>query len=293
MRPILFSAIILFSLPGKSQDTTKTATAPANTPQTSPDDTSTHTGGISVSPTKLYFTVKPGQNKSMFITVHNNYVKSYKMEVKFSDFEMTQNGKTPFQKGNTSKSSLAEWISFSPSFFEIPPGGEQKIAVTLNVPDIPEAYRAKWGTVFINQSMERQSIDASASDQTIAMGVIPTFSFGIYVYQNPPNVIVNKVEITNFSKTVSPKGKTMLELKAKNTGDGITFSTSYIELNNLKTGKKTKLGKKMFTILPDHERVFSYELPDKLEKGDYSVLGVLDFGSKTELEAAELQLKVE
>jgi hypothetical protein len=125
------------------------------------------------------------------------------------------------------------------------------------------------------------------------MGVIPTFSFGIYVYQNPPNVVINKVEITNFSKSLNPKGKTVLELKAKNTGDGMPFSTSYVELNNIKTGKKIKLGKKMFTILPDHERVFSYELPDNLEKGEYSVLGVLDFGSKTEIGGATLDLKIE
>src|ERR1051325_54139 len=126
---ILF-AVILFSVKGISQDTSKT-TAPvtdttkktAAAPQTTPDDTSTHTGGVSVSPTKLYFTVKPGQNKVMYITVHNSYVKSYKMEVKFSDFEMAQNGKTAFKKEKTDQNTLSEWISFSPSFFEIAPGG--------------------------------------------------------------------------------------------------------------------------------------------------------------------------
>lgn len=270
-------------------------------PSSSPGDTAQQAGGVSVAPTKIYFTVKPGQSKTSYITVHNTYSKTYKMEVRFSDFEMNKSGKTAYQKAGAHENTLTDWISFSPTFFELAPGQKQKIAVTLNVPDIPAAYRAKWGVVFINQAIERQTIDAESSDKTIAMGVIPTFSFGVFIYQNPPNVIINKVEITSFTKTTIPKSKdkadakekTILELKAKNTGDGISFSTSYVELTNLKTGKKTKLGKKSFTILPDHERVFVYELPENLEKGEYSVFGVLDFGSKTELEGAELQIKIE
>src|SRR6185503_3743441 len=106
MRITILFAFIVFCLAGFTQDTTKKVTPFADTTKkvvtASPDDTASHTGGISVSPTKLYFTVKPGQNKTMYITVHNNFVKSYKMEVKFSDFEMAQTGKTAFQKGNTS-----------------------------------------------------------------------------------------------------------------------------------------------------------------------------------------------
>ena len=297
----------LFSIAGIAQDSTAKATSVIDTAKkasntaapVTQNDTAQHAGGISVAPTKLYFTVKPGQSKTTYITVYNSYVKSYKMEVKFADFEMNKSGKAAYQKENTHDNTLSKWISFSPTFFEVKPGQKQKIAVTLTIPDSPEAYRAKWGTVFINQAMERQTIDAEAGDKTIAMGVIPTFSFGIFVYQNPPNAVINKVDITSFNKTIIPKDKpdakdkTFLTLKTKNVGDGISFSTAYAELTELKTGKKTKIGKKTFTILPDHEREFVFELPPNLDKGDYSVLGVLDFGSKTELEAAEMQLKIE
>ncbi|MBI3501339.1 MAG: hypothetical protein HY063_06045 [Bacteroidetes bacterium] len=49
----------------------------------------------------------------------------------------------------------------------------------------------------------------------------------------------------------------------------------------------------LFTLPVFSQTDSTKKSPPTLEKGDYSVLGVLDFGSKTELEGAELQLKIE
>lgn len=271
------------------------AQTPPDNPSNQANQDSTKTeGGIAVTPSHLYFSTKPGQNKSQTIKVSNNTRKAQKFELKFGDFEMSAAGKSGYSKTGSNPNSFSNWISFSPTFFEVLPGQSQKVTVSLNIPDEPSAYHAKWGILFINQAVERKTIDITPGDNRMAMGVIPSYGFGIYIYQNPPNVAVKKVDIISFSNISKPADSTIvLELKAKNIGDGISHCTSYAEIINTSTGKKQRLGKKMFTVLPDHERKFIFEIPRNIEKGRYTVLGVLDFGSKEELQAAELEFTVE
>jgi hypothetical protein len=78
----------------------------------------------------------------------------------------------------------------------------------------------------------------------------------------------------------------------KNTGDGIGFCSSYVELTNKKTGKQERLPIRQYTILPGFHREFEYALPEKIAAGDYSAVGILDFGSKDAIEASELEFTV-
>lgn len=254
-------------------------------------DSTNKEGGIAVSPAHVYFNCKPGEKRATTLKVSNNMNKAQKFELKFTDSDMTEKGKSRSSQEKTN--SLADWITFSPTFFEVLPGTAQKVTITLNVPDLPEAYRAKWGMLYVNQVIERKTIDITPGDDKIGMGVVPSFGFGISIYQNPPNVAVKKVEIQGLSNiTKITDDHVTIELRAKNVGDGISFCTTYLEIVNSKTGKKQKLGKKSFTALPGHNRVFTFNLPKELEKGHYTCVGILDFGSKEELEAAELEFDI-
>ena len=51
----------------------------------------------------------------------------------------------------------------------------------------------------VEQQVPRDKLDPTDGEGgTVAFGVVPTYAFGIFVYQNPPNVDNNNVEITNF-----------------------------------------------------------------------------------------------
>lgn len=124
------------------------------------------------------------------------------------------------------------------------------------------------------------------------MGVIPVMGFGVHVYQNPPNVRINKVEIVKLNFTYNEKNK-FVSVTTKNVGDGIGFCKIYIDLNNLSTGFKDKVPLKQFTIFPGRQRDFEFVLPGTLPKGKYIATAVLDFGSNEEIEAAEVEFKIE
>jgi hypothetical protein len=253
--------------------------------------------GVAVSPSTLRFNAGPGTTKVQKLTITNDTKKTYKFKLTFSDFDMDNEGNVktlpPNQYG---KYGLSRFVSATPSFVELKPGEKKKIDVTVKIPEDELLNKAMWCILMVDEAEEKKFITPpKAGDNQMSMGVIPIFGFGVYIYNNPPNVKVNKVEITNFVYNKSVSHGTEFKhviIKAKNTGDGIGFCSSYVELTNLGTGEQKRLLVKKFTILPSQERDFDYILPADLKPGRYSIAGVLDFGSKEEVEAAEMEITI-
>lgn len=307
LRSLYFIIIVFLSLKditaqNSQEDTVKTIisstvdTSVVNTNQknlTEAPDSVFKDMGVAVTPSRLNFNLKPGASKTYEIKVTNDTKQINSFKVSVRDFDMDNKGRSIFMKPGESKYSLSKWMNISPTFFTLNPGEVQKIKVTVSVPEGEENNRAAWAVLFVEQAKERDKLDVSSSGNTIALGVIPTFAFGVYLYQNPPSVKVNKVEIKNFKLVKDTTSIRKLDIVLTNSGDGIAQCMAYVELSNLSTGKQQKLSVKRFTILPGYTRNYLFNLPENLEKGKYSAVGVLDFGSKDEIEAAEIDFVIE
>jgi len=262
------------------------------TPTPTPDQSGAEpTAGISVTPSSLRFNVKPGATLSKQVKVTNDTKKPFKFQTGFSDFDMDANGKPKGIKVTQSKYALSKWVSIVPSYFDLNPGESKTITVTVDIPNSDTANIAAWTILMIDQATERAPLDANKNGKSISLGITPSFGFGVYIYQNPPNVKTTSVEIKKF-KFEELKGKKGLRMEVKNTGDGIGFCSSYIELTNKSTGKQERLPIRQYTILPGFQREFEYALPEKIASGDYSAVGILDFGSKDAIEASELEFTI-
>ena len=140
---------------------------------------------------------------------------------------------------------------------------------------------------------EKKVLDpGNESGNTVAFGITPTFAFGVWLYQNPPNVENMNVDITNFMMD-SRDSTNYLLLSVENQGDGISFCNAYVEVTHLSSGEQNILDGKRYTILPRYNRTFVFELPADIKKGKYSAVGVLDYKSDEELVAAELEFTIE
>jgi P pilus assembly chaperone PapD len=256
-----------------------------------PSDTMYTDMGVSISPSSMHLSIKPGNSESKEIRVKNDTKKKYQFQVGFNDFEMGTNGKPTMLKPEERKYGLSKWIAVSPSFFELDPGEEIKLKAIITIPDEEDAYVASWTILTIEQLAEKAPLDQTDVPKRISMGIIPTFGFGVYMYQNPPNVKINKLDVTNMAFIEKETAKSV-KMTVKNSGDGISYCTSYLELTNLKTGEQKKLQVKKFTILPQYTREFSYELGSDILPGKYSAIGVVDYGNKEELVAAELEFEI-
>ncbi|MBP6650377.1 MAG: molecular chaperone [Bacteroidia bacterium] len=248
---------------------------------------------VSISPSRLYYKVGMGEYKTQEINVTNNSTVRQSFTVLFSDFEPAGiEGKSRFMDAGESENSCSRWLSATPSFFEIEPGQTQKIQVLLQVPASPDANKVKWAAMRIKLTKEKKAPDSNDKN-SIGMGVNETFQFVAHVFQTPPSVTLKSAEIESF-KDLAAEGERarLLVMRIRNTGEAILDCASYLEFTNLQTGEEERIKPIAFTVLPGGSREIKFTVPKTLSKGKYSVLGVVDFGSRENVQAAELQVEV-
>jgi len=260
-------------------------------PQAVDDDQ--YNKGVTVSPSNIKFHVDLGKTERKTIKISNFTGKRQKFKINYNDFDINDAGKSTFLESGKSEYSLSKYINISPTFVEIEAGSSADVILTLDIPSDPEARKAAWGVLLIEQQEEKKVLDpGNASGKTVAFGITPTYAFGVWLYQNPPHVDNMKVDITEFNYERQLEKK-LLFLNVENTGDGISFCNAYVELTNTDNGDQNILGGKRYTILPGYKRSFIFELADDLPKGNYSAVGVIDYNSVEELVAAELEFTVD
>lgn len=247
--------------------------------------------GVSVSPPTIRFTLKPGTSQSKQIKISNDTDVARTFQVKVQDYlaadinRAAENSQVP----EDYKYGLKKWLYVTPSVITVPPGQKVSVNVLLDVPVGDEFAHAAWSLIVIDEVKERQELNVPAGGgNAMGMGIIPSMGFGIFVYQNPPNVKNNQIELTGYALALNKK---QINMKAKNSGDGIGFCTYYVELLNMATGETIKIPAKTATLLPGSTRALDIDLPN-LPSGSYNALGVLDFGSKDYVETAELDFAV-
>jgi P pilus assembly chaperone PapD len=247
---------------------------------------------VSIAPSRLYYKVGLGEYKSQVVTITNNSSARQSFTITFADFEAPgTEGKSKFMEIGESENSCSKWMSASPSYFEIEAGQSQQVTVLLQVPNLPDANKVKWSAMRIKLAKEKQS--ASLDDpKAVGMGITETFQFVVHIFQSPPSVTYKNAEIESFKEIASiPGAPGALTLMVKNSGDAILDCASYLEVTNLQTGDEKRLKPFAYTILPGGSRSVKFSLPS-LSSGKYSVLGVVDYGSKENVQAAELQISV-
>ncbi|HNW99128.1 MAG TPA: hypothetical protein PKK00_12030 [Bacteroidales bacterium] len=244
--------------------------------------------GVAVSPASMHLSIKPGTTVTKEITINNDSKTVKKFNIGFTDFIADENAK-PVTASKDSKYAMSKYINIVPSYVELQPYEKTKIKLIITIPDTADF--SAWTIVTIDQTADRPKLDPVKNDKSISMGIVPSIGFGVYVYQNPPNVKTNNVEILNFyiDKDKTDPTKKNFIMKIKNTGDGIGYSTTYVELVNLSDGTKTRLPSRNFTVLPQFSRYITFKFPTDLKAGKYSALGVIDFGSEDIINGQELE----
>jgi len=240
---------------------------------------------ISASPTRLNFKVSPGATGRARITVSNNSPKKQGFQVDFGDFDATRAGKSKFLAKGEMKRSCADWLSATPSFFELEPGEAQEVNLVLDVPADSTALISRWAVAYIRLAEQRKS--EQVNDQGLNVSLTQAYRFGVYIFQTPPNATYSMGEVSDFEFVDN-----QLKLKFKNMGETFLKCNSYAELTSLTTGETSRLDAKSFTVLPASNRDVTFVIPDNFPPGKYAVLAVLDYGNRDEIAAAEIEIEI-
>ena len=250
--------------------------------------------GVAVSPSHVHLNLKPGEEKDVKVTITNSTDKTNSFKISMVDFDMNQAGKSMFLPPDPNRLySLSRWSSIAPTFIELGPGEKRKVSIKVSIPETEDGNKAAWTIVMVEQQVPRERLDPSDNGgETVAFGVVPTFAFGVYLYQNPPTVDNNNVEIIGF-KHEDKDSLNTISIKANNAGDGIAYCVSYVDLTNVTTGFQKRLMVKRFTIVPGLERSFKFLVPSDIPKGDYVAVGVIDYKNADEIKAAKTKFKID
>lgn len=246
-----------------------------------------------VSPSRLYFKAAPGDPKKQVVHVTNTSEKNQSYNITFGDFTAPGiDGKTKLATDNGSEHSCSKYLSASPSFFELGPGKSIDVLVSIDLPSLPESNKVKWGTLMLKIVKERNAAKTSEKEG-VGMGLVETFQFVIHVFQTPPNITLKKAEITSFQEiTAATDTLRTLAVIVKNTGEAILDCASYFEFSNLKSGEEIKTKPTAFTILPEGARQIKTVIPANTPKGKYTVTAVVDFGSREDVQAAQMDIEI-
>lgn len=246
--------------------------------------------GVSVSPAYMRFDSKVGTSQSKILKINNDTEVTRTFKISSSnylaeDINREASNSTPPEDY---KYGLTKWLYITPSVVTLKPGEKASINLLMDIPAGEENEHAAWSMITVDEVTERQKLDIPNADQNVGLGILPSMGFGIFIYQNPPGLKNNFVEMTGYKIDNSHKN---ISMRAVNKGNGIAFSTYYVELLNMATGETFKIPAQTATILPGATREFKIELP-ALPSGSYNALGVLDFGSREYVETAELDFAI-
>lgn len=242
-----------------------------------------------VSPTKLFFNAEPGESQTKYLIVKNHSSNAETYILNISDYNVNNSGDGEYVEAGSMKNSVADWISIAPSFFEIEPNSEKEIVVTLQQP--ADEYGSKWGVIFVRTAKEQTSYSA---DKSLTAGMIVSPRIEIKVFQTPSTNRSFKSTINNISEiTVKSDSIRTFTAIVNNLSDIITECTVTLVSTNVVSGEEFVFNNVEFAMYPKSSRKIELNLNGVLPKGTYSLAAILDYGSKTNLEGAQMIIVVE
>jgi len=238
---------------------------------------------ISTSPTRINYKVSPGASGRSRITVANNSTEKQGFQVTFGDFSASVSGKSQFSAQGTEDRSCANWLTATPAVFELEPGETQDVQVLIDVPADSAALIARWAVAYVQLAAPEN--DGKGSGAGLKVQVNQSYRFGVYLFQTPPSATDSRGEINGLNYE-----NDSFTIEMRNAGETFLRCNSYIELTNLSTGETKRITTRGFTMLPALSRNTSFKIPQDMPPGKYSVLAVMDYGNRDEVEAAEMEI---
>jgi hypothetical protein len=141
----------------------------------------------------------------------------------------------------------------------------------------------KWAMLYIQGSEFRKILDDTQSKLNARINEV--LRFGVNLYQTLSRLNFMNAKALALSQSLEEAN--VFDFQFINNGGVILITKTYLELTNITTGQEFKREVEECLIFPLGKRVVSLHLSEGLPKGQYSMLGILDYGNPNSLEAIE------
>jgi len=249
-----------------------------------------HSQDFEVAPVRLDFNVEPGESQTKVINVKNHSNKKTTYMVLINDFLPSTDGKRQIMPPNTTRRSAATWLNINPSFFELNPGDQIPIQVSMLVPG--DEYGAAWGMLYIQQAEEQTSWSA---DKALGAGVKVSGRIGVVLYQSPASNSNYSVKVTTIQEITKPEDiNRKFSATLDNLGDKVTNCKIHLIASDIRTAEEKQFPSFEVETFPKMTRTVEVELPKgELPPGKYALAIIVDYGPRYALEGAQIIIDVD
>lgn len=244
-----------------------------------------------VAPVILDFDAEPSTSQVKTLNVRNHSSKPLSFIVSMADFLPSQDGQYELLPAGSTKNSCTGWITVNPSFFEIAPGGDIALQVSIMVPG--DEHKTAWCQLHLQPTREQTSWGA---DRELSTGVVVSGRIGVNIFQSPKSLKNHSIKVSNFHEVYQNTPSRQFTAVVENMGDCITPCKAFMMLSPLDgapddaADQRIEVGQ--VVVFPKMSRNLNMVLPDNIAPGIYSLALLVDYGPRYPLEGAQLQLVV-
>ena len=236
---------------------------------------------------------KPGERYDGLITVKNDSDEPQEVKVYQTDYSFACDGTNNYADPGTLTRSNAKWVSFSPSFFTVPPRGTATVNYTIQVPTDSTAKKlvGSYWSILMVEGIAKGSAESAAQkdNKKPQMGIRQTIRYGIQVATHIAQTGTKKIDFLDAKLVTKDDGKKFLQVDIGNSGDVWVRPTMYVELFDDKGASKGKFPGVAYRLYPGTSVRQMIDL-STIQKGSYKALVVVDGGGE-DAYGAEYNLK--
>ena len=240
-----------------------------------------------VSPVQLYFSANPGESQSKTVTVKNHSAQKSSYILSAGDFVISSDGDKQYKPANSTKNSIANWMSISPSFFDLEPNAERQVTVSVQPPTDNDGSR--WGIIYVRTAKEKTAFEAG---EELSAGVTLSPRIAVQVFQTAKSNKNLKAKIDQLREIPSEDStERWFSAIVTNLSDIIIPCKVYLIASNMQTAKEKQFEPVQFTAYPKNTQKIILKMPKDLPKGTYALAAVLDYGSTVTLEGTQIVIQ--
>ncbi len=250
--------------------------------------TLTHGQGISISPSRIFFTGEVGQTVSQTITFSNTSNSELTFVANLKDWDRDSLGVKKYYASGYLSHSNSSWLSLLENTVSLAPGETKQINLSMRIPE-DAALQLTNSMLFFTQVKQQKAATASGLSMNVLVEV------GIQVYHTPVGLTSGDLEFLAFKDKqiiADQAGNPVrrMEVKVSNTGQINKDAYLRFELTNTETGEEIPVKAVAIALLPKATQWVQVDLPAQLHSGKYLAVAILDAGSQYDLKIAEKEI---
>ena len=237
---------------------------------------------FTVSPMAVEYYLEQGESGASILQVKNNKSSPIELSAYIKDKAFI-NGKEAEAEPGTFERSCGEWIFFTPKKIKLDPGEVQEIRMKIEVPDTVKGMY--WSSLFVEETSTPSNTQTrKVKGSVISFGV--SMRVGVLITQSVPGTTVKEGKVSEISFE-QQDSTSNINFNYWNTGNAITHCKSWIEFRDMEGQTITKIDSGEFKSYPMQLHEIMVQVPNSLPTGEYSALGIVDFGG-SQLVAGEV-----